>query len=195
MELITEKHNNSFEKDQLGHRRDFGEISNLKKKSLNNAIYNKKRKAHMIIIPLNEDNNKYERNEDDLIFENKEYITSTIEKFNFVFNSNKFKELSKTKNILLITTYVLMILGIIYCSILISLFYMYNPMILFLLIYVMAKIIERILGFHYKLIEKNKTKKMINYLLEESEESFNKYNLIWGFGRDGLWLELLKVDR
>jgi hypothetical protein len=183
-----------FRKSRINTMRDFKEVSLIYKRTSINCTYNQKLKMMTIVIPFNENINKYTVQPEEIdFFDNKDYILVTIDKFNQIFSLEK-NYVPIPVILFFSIIYFILSIVIIYCSTLVCLVCLLNPMVILVFILIIMKIIKILIIVVYGVKEKYKIHKIKKALEVENVESMKNFKIIWSYGRDGSWLEVNRKD-
>ena len=163
-----------------------------------NKSYGKKIFNSLFPFDNNEKKFIYDDNIDlSKVQEHVEYITQTLDKINRTFISGfdftKIPIKYITIKILIYFLSVLIFLVYIYVTFFISIICLFNPMIIIIiLLFGNSKIISFICKINFKFYEVITSKKIKIILEEENEENLKKKPyIIWKYGRDGSWIEII----
>jgi hypothetical protein len=183
------------ERAEITRSRDFSMAVRISKRNSLSMTFDKKRQAFAIIIPYDDETNKYMIKQEDIHeLESKDYINDTLEKFNKLFQMDK-SYIPISLNILLFLFDIIFTIAMLYGGAIVGLLCLYNPMILIFLLWLMVQILLKFVVFiHHSIGDKFKQRKIKAILKEESSKSDKVFNITWEYGRDGSWLEILKKE-
>jgi hypothetical protein len=85
----------------------------------------------------------------------------------------------------LVFFYALLIIGLLYSALIASIFLLYNPMLIGIMLLIIYKIGKTIMIFFVSMQEKEKIK-LIKSFIGSGQNSFN---IGWEIGKNGLWIE------
>jgi hypothetical protein len=174
--------NSESDEDEIKRGRSY-KITLFRKKS-------HEKKEPNIVIPFESYSLKFRLNDDIIITdEKKNYIIEKLEIFNNCKYNNAWYKITK---LLLIFSYLLLILSYIYCLLLIILVTLFNPMIIIINSWIIFQTVK-IFIFIDDLLKERYRKKVLNQIICKENVLCNTKGLRWLVGRDGEWLELIKI--
>ena len=162
----------------------------------NSTMSRKRGKYFNCLFPYDSANNKYELTNDlsELDEGSAQYVHDTLDKIN---NDLKGKNsyISVGSHIgyaLLYFLCFLLFLGILYFSVLLCAYCLFNPMLIIaILFFILTNVMALIFKIHCRIVDSKKSKKIKGIINAENnlqKESNNKR--VWGLGREGSWIEV-----
>jgi len=155
-------------------------------------------KYNKVIIPYNFQKKMYDIKDKDIEFyENRDYLKEKLNEFNTNpnFDIEKVyypKRIVQKLKIYLPITIIMIIL--IYIGIIISIFFCFNPIVIYTIYSYIRKGYNSLSMFKFILLEKFKMKEIHKIIDEENISDVCKMNkIIWRLGQSGYWLEVQKI--
>ena len=144
-----------------------------------------------IIIPYNADLQIYTINENiEIPNDRREYIKNKIDEF------NNFKKtipmLQNMIRLILIILYTIVFICYLYLVGLITLMCIFNPLVVVILLWTSRILLKAFIFIDMTFREKIR-KKQLSRIIQMENKSIMKMGYFWDHGRDGYWLELIKL--
>jgi hypothetical protein len=171
------------------------EINNYSRKR-NYAIwkrrsYKRDKKNSNLIIPYNSDLQIYTLTDNiEMPSDRRDYIKNKIHEF------NNFKKtipiLQNMIRFILIILYTILFITYLYNIVLITFFCIFNPLVIFILLWT-SRILLKAFIFIDTIFREKIRKSQLSKIIQFENKSIMNKGLFWDHGRDGYWLELIKL--
>jgi len=155
-------------------------------------------KFNKVIIPYNFQKKMYDIKDKDIEFyENKQYLKEKLKEFNINpdFNIEKKFEMRRIDQKLKIYLPIIIImLIIIYVALIITLFFCFNPFVIYTIYSWSRKAFNSLRLYKSILLEKFRMKEIQKIIENENLSEICKLNrILWNVGKSGYWLEIQKI--